>query len=73
MLTFEYDEKTKTIEIFIDNIGRDRLIGILKKINIPGDHDHLMTPSWSGDELSEDLNNNKNIVIHMVTIGIPKA
>ena len=60
-----------TIEIFFDSEGRDLLVRSLQKIKRPGDHDHLMTPSWSGHELSESAHGT-NKLVHKVTLGIPR-
>jgi hypothetical protein len=60
-----------TIEVFFDSEGRDLLIHTLQKIKCAGDHDHLMTPSWAGHELSENAHGT-NKLIHKVTLGIPR-
>ena len=73
MLTFEYNDSDGTLEVFFDAEGKELLVGVLQKIKEPGDHNHLMTPAWSGYELSEELQGVGNILINMVTIGIPRS
>ena len=72
MLSFEYDSKNNTLEIFFDADGKARLLASLERLVKPGDHEHLMTPSWSGSELSEERHGAENTLIHMVTLGVPK-
>ena len=72
MLSFEYNSKDGTLEIFFDAEGKAQLIASLESIVKPGDHDHLMTPAWSGYELSEEVHREGNTPIHMVTLGIPR-
>ena len=49
MLTIQH-EADNVLEIFCDVEGRDRLVELLGRLDV-GDHDHLMTPSWGGDEI----------------------
>ena len=72
MLSFEYDAKNGTLEIFFDEEGKSLLLTSIEKVVRPGDHDHLMTPSWSGYELSEEVHHEKNTLINMVTLGMPQ-
>lgn len=55
ILTVE-KEKSKDGEIAItfDEEGLDYLILKLKRLKGRKDHDHLMTPSWAGYELTEE-------------------
>lgn len=73
MLRFEYNIQDTSVEIFMDAEGRDLLISRLQKLRVPGDHDHLMTPSWSGWELSEDGQRSGNDLINQVNLGIPRS
>jgi hypothetical protein len=65
MLTFEVDGGD-VIEVNFDAAGRDDLLRVLTKL-VPGDHDHLMTPSWGGDTLTEDFPNPDLSSVHKVT------
>lgn len=55
-LTFEWNEKQDMLEIHGNSKGLEELAKVLNKLaNTPGiDHDHLMTQTWGGEELSED-------------------
>ena len=70
MLSFEYDSKNNTLEIFFDTDGKAHLLASLQRLVKPGDHEHLMTPFWSGSELSEELHGAEKTLIHMVTLGV---
>ena len=72
MLTFEYEEEHGTLEIVCDEEGRDLLRRYIDWLKLPGDHEHLMTPSWSGSELTEELQSTApgRKLIHMVTIHL---
>ncbi len=72
MLSFEYNTKNDTLEVFFDVEGKAQLIKLIERIAKPGDHDHLMTPSWSGHELSAVVHTEGNTLINMVTFGMPK-
>jgi hypothetical protein len=50
-LTVEYADEV--VEVFADKDGIDVLIGSLLPLKERGGHDHLMTPSWAGQELTE--------------------
>ena len=50
-LTVEYVDDV--VEIFADREGLDSLIQTLQRLRERGGHDHLMTPSWAGHELTE--------------------
>ena len=66
LLTVENDKEEK-IEIFMDVEGLDLLVDRLNKLRRNaemGDHDHLMTPSWAGWELTEDKQGVDNELIN---------
>ena len=69
MLTFELTED-KTIEVFFDEEGRERLAACLRRIHLPGDHEHLMTEAWGAGELSERAHSTTNKIIHLVMLGM---
>ena len=78
MIVFEYNSKDEVLEIHGTPDDLQNLAIILNKLsNRIGDHEHLMTPSWSGDELSEKLVSNNDKLINHVKIScwkeIPKA
>ncbi|MBC7808001.1 MAG: immunity protein 32 [Akkermansiaceae bacterium] len=71
MITFEHVDEG-ILEVFVDDEGKEILLSLLHNLKSPGDHEHLMTPAWSGHGLSEEANNPVGKVIQMVTIGMPK-
>lgn len=66
MLTVEY-EPDNVVEINLDREGLQELLAILHRLT-PGDHEHLMTPSWGGYPLSEEFPNGDLVPVHKVTI-----
>jgi hypothetical protein len=53
MLTVELNELEQRVEIYVDDEGAKVLGRALEAVLRTQGHDHLMTPSWSGTELSE--------------------
>ncbi len=66
MLTFECDPQG-ALEISVDVDGLAEFLAILGGLE-PGDHDHLFTPSWGADLLTEEFPNDWPIPVHQVTI-----
>ncbi len=66
LLTVEYNPDG-IVEVFMDEEGREALLFYLKRLST-GNHDHLMTPSWAGTELTEDPQNPKNKLINKVNL-----
>ncbi len=68
LLTVEYNSKG-FVEIFMDEEGRESQIRYFSRLNAErsgSDHDHLMTPSWAGVELTEELQDPNNELINQV-------
>jgi hypothetical protein len=70
LLTFEISRDCDEIEIHGDEKGLGHLIELITKVLEYRQHDHWMTPSWGGDELSEELQNPENKIINKVTLHI---
>lgn len=73
VLTFEMTSGGQELEIFCNSEGIDELITILSKLRAAQgrpQHDHLMTPSHAGYELSEDAHSEENKLLHVVTIRL---
>ena len=74
MLTFEWNEQSGELEVFLDADGYFRLMRSVQSLEGYGDHDHLMTEDWEGPACWE-LDNTKQgadtELIHMATIIIP--
>lgn len=70
LLTIEYNPKG-VVEIYMDVEGRSLLIDSIAKLRAQenkGDHDHLMTPSWAGHELTEERQSNDSELVHKLNI-----
>ena len=70
-LNFEIpNDGDSVLTIAANQEGLDDLIGFLQRLRAdgPGNHDHLMTPSWGGWELSEKTPQDGNALIHQVNI-----
>lgn len=55
----------------MDEEGRNILISAINHLKLKDgsiDHDHLMTPSWAGTELTEDMQGNDNLLINKLNI-----
>lgn len=68
MLTVEHDEKKENIEIFCDREGIELLLKKLTFLANNGGHVHLMTPSWAGNELTEDKQGTNTVLINHLKI-----
>jgi hypothetical protein len=69
LLTVEYDGEG-IVELHLDEEGLDLLVDRLMKLrrhNEP-EHDHLMTPSWAGWELTEEKQGAKNQLANQLNI-----
>ena len=53
MLTVEINREEHRVEIYLDNEGLRTLQKSIEYRRKHGGHEHLMTPSWAGNELSE--------------------
>ncbi|GAC42104.1 Imm32 family immunity protein [Paenibacillus popilliae] len=67
-VTFEYNDRDEKIEIHANELGLKFLISQLEKLLIEKSDLHLMTPSWGGDELSEEKQCETNKLISHVKI-----
>ena len=69
-LTVEYNP-IGIVELAMDTEGRERLIRSLQNLSLDkalGAHDHLMTESWAGTELTEEVQNPENKLINQLNI-----
>jgi hypothetical protein len=69
MLTFEYD-RDQQLEIYCDRDGLATLLRELGILSERGGHAHLMTPSWAGQELTEERQGQHTTLIHHVVIRL---
>ena len=69
LLTFELSNGNE-IDIHGDASGLRRLAETLQRVLDSGEHEHLMTPSWGGTELSEEKQSDQSALVHKVTIHL---
>ncbi|APG61525.1 hypothetical protein LPB140_00215 [Sphingorhabdus lutea] len=68
-LSFELSNDGDEIDIHFNEAGLDDCISILQQAKMPGfRHEHLMTHSWGGEELTEEVQCENAKLIHKVTI-----
>jgi hypothetical protein len=73
LLTVEYDARG-VVEIHCDEEGLDSLIERLSTLRKRGGHEHLMTPAWAGNELTEEKQNASNeLVNHLKVLVWPTS
>jgi hypothetical protein len=70
ILTVEYSPKAEDVEIFCDREGLEVLLKKLNFLGKNGGHVHLMTPSWAGNELTEETQGNGTDLINHLRIAI---
>ena len=70
VLTFERDKDCSQIDIHLNDEGLTDLLEILKNLQSSNKstHEHLMTPSWAGTELTENKMDKLSLLINKVTI-----
>ncbi len=70
ILTFEISNDYQEIEIHGNKEGLTRLMKIIENVIKNQTHDHLMTASWAGNELTEEVQGENTKLINKVSIGI---
>lgn len=59
------------VELYIDHAGAELLIKRLNMLLKQGSgHDHLKTPAWAGNELSEKKTGSQSETVHQVIITL---
>jgi len=67
----QLQQEPSEVEIYLDEEGLDFLLSQLAFLKQKKtDHIHLMTPSWGGDELTEDRQNPSNLLVHHLRITV---
>ena len=65
----QLENERSEVEIYVDEEGLDFLLSQLAFLKQKKtDHVHFMTPSWGGDELTEDKQNPNNLLIHHLRV-----
>ena len=68
-ITFELNKETNSVEIHGSPAGLKYLSKVLLELSEETKSDvHLMSPSWGGEELSNDKHGLENSLIHHVKI-----
>jgi hypothetical protein len=70
ILTFELSADGYQLDIHGDAAGLQDLLQKLQGVIRSHNHEHLMTPSWGGDELTEETQGKDARLINKVTIHI---
>ena len=68
LLSFEISKDGDELNIHCDDAGLENLRSIISQIKGKVSHEHLMTPSWGGNELSEDPQSEDSHLLNKVTI-----
>ena len=68
LLTFEISEDGLEIDIHGSEEGLKSLADKLMRVAQLGEHEHLMTSAWAGNELSEEKQGISSTLINKVTI-----
>jgi hypothetical protein len=70
LLTFELSASGDHMEIHGDIAGLRELSRTLERIIETRQHEHLMTPSWGGSELTEEVQGEGARLLNKVTIHV---
>ena len=73
LLTIEHNKREDSIEVFMDQEGLDFFSKRLEILRKHGGHEHLMTPAWAGNELTEDKQGKDNDLIHHLRLVLQPA
>ena len=74
MIVFEFNESDEVLEIHGTPEDLTSLSSVLAALaERVGEHEHLMTPSWSGDELGEKPVCKQDVLVNHVKISCWKA
>ena len=68
VLTVKWDSAGQELDVLCDDKGIELLINRLQILQRHGGHDHLMTESWSGNELTEQPHREGEILINHVRL-----
>lgn len=65
-------KKDAEVEIFVDEDSLDLLIARLGLLKKNKDHEHFMTPSWAGNELTEEKVSSGELLNCLKIIYVPQ-
>ena len=69
LLTFECN-RDGVLEVFCNREGLKVLMQRLQLVLDRGGHEHLMTASWAGNELTEVRFDADSVLVHQVNINV---
>ena len=58
------------VEVFVDREALADLQAQLSHLKSPGDHAHFMTPSWGGQELTEEPQRDGNTILNHLRVTL---
>lgn len=70
LLTFELSSRGDELEIHLDRKGLAALRKVLERLERGESHEHLMTPSWGGHELSQEKQGGDTTLLNKVTLRL---
>lgn len=70
LLTFELHPDGDELDVHLDAEGLKVLRSVLDAVERTGSHEHLMTPSWSGSELTEEKQDPRATLLNKVTVHV---
>lgn len=75
MLTVEINAQEQRVELYFDEVGIEVLSKALERLRLQKQgHDHLMTPAWSGSELTDVAQGeNTSLVNHLLLVLRPQT
>lgn len=68
LLSFELTKEGDELDIHCDDSGLEKLLAILSQLKEKSQHEHLMTPKWGGNELTEVNQAEDSTLLNKVTI-----
>lgn len=70
ILTFELVKSGDALDVHMDRRGLAELIRICQRLYERGGHEHLMTTSWGGIELTDQPQSESSKLLNKVTLHL---
>jgi hypothetical protein len=67
-LSVEFQSEQEELDIICDQDGLDSFIRTRIRLREHGTHAHMMTPSWAGNELTEERHTENGVLINHLRI-----
>ncbi|HAC88553.1 MAG: methylhydantoinase [Marinobacter sp.] len=68
LLSFEISKDGDELDVHCDDNGLEKLLSVLSQLRGKVQHEHLMTPGWGGNELSEEPQSENSELLNKVTV-----